>query len=123
MKTTVAIFSIIFIALSFGCSNGTTAPAIEDPAEMIKIVMFTDYNSIQLYTDSLTIEKIDVNKDTLQLLVSYGGGCKEHQFALYGSSVFPKSNPPQAVIYLSHNGNGDACKVLVTQEIKFNLEP
>jgi hypothetical protein len=123
MKTIIGMFAIITIVFLFGCSKDTIAPPVLNSTEMQDITMSSDYNSIQLFTDSLTIQKVDMNKDSLQLIVSYGGGCKSHQFALYGLAGFLKSNPPAAEIYLSHNGNGDSCKELITQEIKFNLEP
>ena len=123
MKTIIGVFAIIIIVFLFGCSKDTTAPLVLNSTEKQDIIMFIDSNSIQLFTDSLTIQKVDMNKDSLQLIVSYGGGCKSHQFALYGYANFNKSSPPQAEICLSHNGNGDSCKKLITQEIKFNLEP
>lgn len=121
MKSINLVFAIIIIEIMFGCSNNPITPPTLNP-EIQDIIMYTDYHSIQLFTDSLTVEKISMDKNTLQLVVSYWGGCKSHQFALYGFAYFLKSNPPQVEIRLSHNGNSDPCKSLITQELNFNLE-
>lgn len=122
MKTINCVFAIIIIEFIFGCSNNTITPPTLNNTEIQDIIMYTDYHSIPLFTDSLTVQKINMDKNTLQLVVSYGGGCKSHQFALYGFAGFLKSLPPQADLFLSHNGNGDPCKALIIQELNFNLE-
>ena len=61
--------------------------------------------------------------DTLALRVQYGGGCEDHEFQLVAGDAFMESNPVQAGVQLFHDGNGDTCEALLTETVRFNLEP
>ncbi|PSQ98542.1 MAG: hypothetical protein BRD48_06860 [Bacteroidetes bacterium QS_9_68_14] len=61
--------------------------------------------------------------DTLTLRVQYGGGCEDHEFQLVADDAFMESNPVQAGVQLFHDGNGDTCEALLTETVRFNLEP
>lgn len=103
------------------CNNSGTDP---DPGENHShIIIFDDITQIDLRKDAAHISKADVEGHYLKLTVSYSGGCKEHDFALFGWSGFAKSDPPQAEVYLSHNANGDMCEAYITDEIMFDLLP
>ena len=52
----------------------------------------------------------NIDGDTLQLTVSYSGGCEEHEFKLVAWNYFLESNPVQAHVLLAHNANGDLCR-------------
>ena len=87
-----------------------------------EIIIYDDADSLYLHKDPLSIkDSIIVRDGILHLNVSYSGGCKEHEFTLYGSTAFLKSNPPQADLFLSHNANGDECEALPTEELQFGL--
>lgn len=59
--------------------------------------------------------------DKLILEVGYGGGCKVHDFQLSWDGQVLKSLPPQIVLTLSHNSNGDTCKALINETLIFDL--
>jgi hypothetical protein len=69
--------------------------------------------------------------DTLELVVSYGGGCKEHsfytcwdgEFLENDPAVFSEANPPRARIALGHHGRGDGCEAEETATLDFWLTP
>jgi hypothetical protein len=63
-----------------------------------------------------------ISSDVLTLFVQYGGGCKPHDFRLFGSRRFLESYPVQADVFLSHNANGDACKALISDSLRFSLQ-
>lgn len=67
------------------------------------------------------VDSIKVTNDTLSVFVNYSGGCKEHSFELYSNGMYAKSLPPQLSLCLRHTGNGDACRKLIMQELKFNI--
>ncbi|MBN4062530.1 hypothetical protein JYU20_04960, partial [Bacteroidales bacterium AH-315-I05] len=71
----------------------------------------------------INIDTATTKGDTLFLKVSYSGGCKEHKFKLYWNGGYMKSMPPQAKLYLFHNNNGDVCRRLIKETIKFNVSP
>lgn len=73
--------------------------------------------------DPFTIKSIMVDKDILKVEVTYGGGCKDHEFVLIGSNVFMESDPVQTKVVLSHNANNDLCEKLILEELEFDLSP
>ena len=67
------------------------------------------------------IDSIKINEDILSVFVNYSGGCKTHSFDLYSNGMYAKSMPPQLSLCLKHNNNGDNCRGLLLQELKFNV--
>ena len=53
--------------------------------------------------------------------VSYGGGCGEHEFELDTSGFLMKSLPPKQPLRIIHRSDGDLCRVLIKEELSFNL--
>lgn len=53
--------------------------------------------------------------------VSYGGGCRDHEFKAYWSGAWDKSDPPGINIVLRHNANGDTCRALLTRLVQINI--
>ncbi|WPD22719.1 MAG: hypothetical protein SD837_21355 [Candidatus Electrothrix scaldis] len=71
--------------------------------------------------DFTAIESAGLKGDKLILDVRYGGGCLNHTFQLNWDGEILKSIPPQVVLELSHNANGDSCKALVSERLQFDL--
>lgn len=74
-------------------------------------------------TDPFQVEVIRVNGDTLLVEVSYGGGCKEHQFTLKTNGAWMKSLPPQINLWLEHESHDDMCRALIHTTLRFDLRP
>lgn len=72
-------------------------------------------------SDAFSILSAEVNGDILSLLVSYGGGCRDHEWEMYTNNRYGKSYPPKLNIFLKHNANGDMCKALLRDTLKFDL--
>lgn len=87
------------------------------------IIMLDDPFNAPFPKDDVTIEGASIEGDLLTLDVAYGGGCRTHQFRLYGSNGFMESYPVQARVILSHNANGDHCEALIRHDIVFDLSP
>jgi hypothetical protein len=107
----------------YGCSKDTINNQLASQDENHSIIMFDNQCIPTLFKDKALIRSSSVNENILTLKVQYSGGCQEHDFTLYGYSLFLKSNPPQAEVYLSHNGNGDMCEAFPQKEIHFDLVP
>ncbi|MFX0063123.1 MAG: hypothetical protein ACFFC7_13175 [Candidatus Hermodarchaeota archaeon] len=73
--------------------------------------------------DPLSINSIELNNDILKVKVSFGGGCKDHSFALIASRGFMESDPVQVNVLLSHDASNDLCEALITQDLAFDLSP
>jgi hypothetical protein len=64
-----------------------------------------------------------VKGDSLELSVSFGGGCREHAFALLSDGAWMESYPVQLGVRLAHDAKGDVCKALLSRVLRFDLSP
>jgi len=71
--------------------------------------------------DMISVGNAGLKEDKLLLDTHYSGGCATHFFQLNWNGDIIKSNPPQIVLDLSHDANGDTCKSLVTERLQFDL--
>jgi hypothetical protein len=69
----------------------------------------------------VTIDSLKVSGQQLIVTVSYSGGCENHSFDLYFDGMYAKSLPAQATLQLYHRNNGDACRSLISEELRFDL--
>jgi len=67
------------------------------------------------------VDSISLSGDVLSVFVNYSGGCKDHSFELISNGMYAKSMPPQVSVILKHTNNGDNCRKLVMEELKFNV--
>lgn len=88
-----------------------------------QIILFHNSPGPDFRNNHAVIESTWISGDTLKLVVSYSGGCREHEFKLFGSRSIIKTNPPQVEIYVSHYSNSDMCEAWITQQLKFDLSP
>jgi len=123
MRLALAYLLALVLAACAGCDSNSPCRTICDPPICDEIIIFDDVGNITLSTDPLTITEARMSQNILYLTVRYGGGCREHEFELYGNSGFLESYPVQASIYLSHDSNGDLCEALITSELAFDLLP
>ncbi|UCH62213.1 MAG: hypothetical protein JSU77_10445 [Fidelibacterota bacterium] len=73
--------------------------------------------------DGFDIDSTAVVTDTLLVYVNYGGGCKEHDFFLFGSTCWGESDPPSMLAVIIHDGHWDMCKALIHETLRFDLSP
>ena len=96
------------------------------PQQQIGSVILADvekFNRADWASDPYFFQTANIDGDTLQLTVSYSGGCKEHEFKLVAWNYFLESNPVQAHVLLAHNANGDLCRGWITEVLHFDLSP
>ena len=74
-------------------------------------------------TDEYTLNSATITDDTLNISVSYSGGCEDHQFTLVVSDRFLESFPVQLHASIAHNANGDTCEAYPTDNYRFDLTP
>ena len=117
-------FSLIPIVL-INCEKSYEPLKVYSDQKVILIEDFQNFNLDSIHIDPFSIDdvRIDEVADFIIFEVSYGGGCKEHQFQLYSSHGVLKTNPPGCLVYLSHNGNKDYCEAMVKSTISFSLKP
>lgn len=73
--------------------------------------------------DAFELNEASITGDTLAVKVSYGGGCRDHQFTLVASGAFMESDPVQLNLALAHNANEDPCEAWITEGYLFDLTP
>ena len=54
--------------------------------------------------------------------VSYGGGCKDHEFQVIGSLAIAKSQPPIRGVQIVHQSNDDNCKAIVRKKLEVDIK-
>jgi hypothetical protein len=88
-----------------------------------QIVITPDADAPQWPSDPVTIHAVEVKGDSLELTVSYGGGCRDHSFMLLADAAWMESYPVQTGVRLAHDAKGDACEALLTRVLRFDLSP
>ena len=68
------IFISIIIILLIGCIGS------------YQVIIIDDIHYQSAPRDPITINNIQLHKDILRFNISYGGGCKEHEFQLIATS-------------------------------------
>ena len=94
---------------------------VEPPRERVVIVEDPGRGTDLWGADPFVLNAAAIAGDTLTVNVSYGGGCREHQFTLLASNVFMESYPVQLGLSLAHEANGDLCRVWLTEDQTFDL--
>lgn len=111
-----------FLLLGWWYCSPTGVEPLPTPA--CPAVKITDLPADSLRRDGFALKTIAIDADTLVLVITHGGGCKQHDYALFMSpSVFAESFPVQANLYLQHRANGDLCKALLQPKLCFDLRP
>jgi len=76
----------------------------------------------QYKLDSFRMDSAYLDEDWLLMKVSYGGGCREHEFNLWKLTADPL-NPERIEIGLSHESNADPCYGYITRWLVYSLVP
>ena len=133
LKNVIGFIFVILIFFTLGCetelneivAKSNAVPAIDDETGkrpgLGNVVI--GGNAKKFGTDRYVLNAATITDDTLTINVSYGGGCKTHQFILVTSEAFLESFPVQLRITLAHNANGDLCRAWLTEDYHFDLTP
>ena len=73
--------------------------------------------------DGFYIDSSSVIADTLRVYVAYSGGCKEHDFFLFGSTAWAETDPPVMPAVIIHDGHWDTCEAFIHETLRFDLSP
>jgi hypothetical protein len=71
--------------------------------------------------DGFTMNDARVEGDALVVSVRFGGGCEEHDFALFWDGRVLESLPAQVNLTLTHDAHGDACEAFIGKELRFDI--
>lgn len=73
--------------------------------------------------DPLGILDARVNAGILEVDVTYGGGCGNHDLDAVAYTGWMESNPVQIGVAVTHDARGDVCKAAIQRTLRFDLEP
>jgi hypothetical protein len=73
------------------------------------------------HLDEVIDLKATIEDDCLVLVVTYGGGCAEHDFELYWDGQQSLSLPGQITLQLGHDSHRDGCEALLSETLSFDL--
>jgi hypothetical protein len=74
-------------------------------------------------SDPFTLVEVGLRDDELTLVVSHGGGCAVHRFALWALPSLSMSPLPNHDLVLTHDDPDDPCDSIVTETLRFDLSP
>ena len=123
----VALFGLL--ALN-GCKNQDAATAsaetvdaaVEDQQDNTMQKLIVDRAFSPTEDKATSIKAVSLDGDIMSVTVSYSGGCEAHAFELYSNQRYMKSLPPQLNLFLVHERNGDMCRELIEQTLKFDIK-
>lgn len=128
MRIFGCVVGVVFLLSLAGCSgdspSSNSSKHIFNPVgvEGVPDVIITDTRPDELPGFELAVLDARVCRDSLILVVEYGGGCIEHTFSCYMSpAAFMESLPAQANLYVLDNMNNDPCDGVVTVDAVFDL--
>ena len=84
-------------------------------------VMFTQGDPSVMCRDELTIRGGSIDGIILEVYVSYGGGCGDHEFILLGRPNFMESFPVQIDLFVHHTNIDDYCDAIVSDTLCFDV--
>jgi hypothetical protein len=124
LLTILAITGVLASASLTSCSlidnqtSGSSGDGNNSKAQVKQLII----DDIAKYPrDPVEIKDARIVGDSLTMLVSYGGGCKTHDFKVISSGAIMKSMPPQMNIVLSHDAHDDMCEALLTHDVTVGL--
>jgi hypothetical protein len=89
----------------------------------IPLIVNFDTNPTTWPRDPFQIEEAQVSGHTLQVTLSYGGGCRTHDVKGVAWGGWMESFPVQVRLFLSHEDFDDPCDAWITREFSFDLIP
>ena len=120
MKKSLVYSVTLLMTILFSCLTPHYGIKEYHAADSMPLAEIGDFNTESAAVDILSAE---IKGTSIQLVVSYSGGCAEHSFRLIGSPVLTKSLPPQRAVKLIHTNNGDQCKKMITDTLMFDVTP
>ena len=115
------------LLMAMGCddptspSAGASAYVNADTLGEVRIAFDTDPEDWS--DDPLQIDSARVTADVVEVFVTHGGGCAEHEYAAVAWSGWLESNPVQVGVLIAHDDHDDPCDALLFPELRFDLGP
>ena len=119
---------VVLAVVPSGC-NDTTEPAQPNGSWSLssiwsgQVVITDDPDGLQWPSDPVTIVSAEVKGDSLEMVVTYGGGCRAQAFFLLSDAAWMESYPVQVGVRLARDDQDDPCDALLSRMLRFDLSP
>lgn len=123
------LVTLCYVMIIILACSGTTEPGVPNGYWSAndtwagQVLITPNINAPYWPSDQLTIREFTIRGDSLELAVSFGGGCRDHTFILLSDAAWMESYPVQVAVKLAHDANGDNCKALLSRVLRFDLTP
>ena len=115
LPLTLLVTALALFAAS--CSVDQRPPA---PRAVVPVVLGGEPRQ----SDPFRLDSAAVKDDMLTTVVSYSGGCRNHEFTLVAPRSFQEpAGSVQLAIILFHDANGDPCEAYPSEQLRFDLRP
>ncbi len=118
MKPILFLFILI---LSISCKSSREAKTKNHQVNIMNSDKKAELGDINQVSDSIHILSATISGNTINIEVSYSGGCQLHNFQLIGSPMIAKSLPPIRSVVLVHQANNDMCKKQIIETLSFDI--
>lgn len=98
---------------------------VDEPRKITSLlpIKIDESNDMKNIGDPYQVQKATIEDGQLWLTLTYGGGCREHQFEMLFNNAYSEGEiGKQIQLTLHHNGNDDRCRSIVTQNLRFDLK-
>ena len=102
----------VAVATLLGMASGT-----------LPVIVDFDTQPASWTQDPFQIQEAVVHGHTLQIQVSYGGGCRAHDLKTVAWGGWMESDPVQVSLFLSHEDFDDPCDAWITRDLSVDLVP
>jgi hypothetical protein len=124
MKQFVILSLLTF--LTFSCNNTPDEPEDNLSSKIILTSSSAEYSSYASYrsivnSDPFVLDSVIFDCDSINIIVSYSGGCKQHTFEIIWSETLSDTEPPQTGLIILHDANDDACEAYITETLTFSV--
>jgi hypothetical protein len=118
------LVTILLIAFAFfnACQEPAGLRLVNNECRAYTDLYFFNYDSLK--NDPITVDTIFIEGDCLKLRVYYSGCTRDHPINL--AYLHPKCGTPPLpppTFEIKHDSRGEGCKMLVTNELSFDISP
>jgi len=127
MKTILSILFVVILTTMGSCQKDGALSNNNNSSNVELKVSALDYlnaisNPSSETSDPFELGNIVINGNTVEITVSYPGGCAPHTFEIVWDGTVIYTNPPQINIAIIHDDNGDSCEAYITEVLRFKLD-
>jgi hypothetical protein len=121
MKTILILITVATILLFIACNENKLEVDNNGCTQYTDLYYF-NYDSLK--SDPLSVISMDVVGDCLKMKVSYAGCTRDHPIELGYMHPWCGTPPlPPPTFEIKHDSRGEFCKMLVTNELSFDITP